>query len=72
MTDASVNPEENYRTGNELKEIATLIDYLDNGLSEVNVEVALFDINGEALGYLRLTPGGTYGFYNEKAKVSPF
>lgn len=57
MEDAS-----NYITAKELEAIAKFIEFLEAyARDDISVgAIPIYDVNGERLGYVRMTDGGTY------------
>lgn len=58
---------EPYITSGELRKIAELADVLnDSAFSELSVKATIFDMNGETIGYVRISECGEYAFHTDK------
>lgn len=53
-----------YLTLEELKEIISFIEYLnDRNSRDVGIQADLVDLNGDKVGRVDITESGDYGFY---------
>lgn len=61
-----MSDESTYITGEELRQLASIIAVLERVKSdEISVSVSVYDRNGESLGYIYKSSGGSYALHRE-------
>lgn len=54
-----------YITPSELRDIAMLIEHLNDTAYGMSFQVGIYDANGENMGYVRIGEEGSYAYHTE-------